>query len=240
MKTIHLFISVAVLLLAGCGSRQQQQAEDAIKSPKHIGGDATRYGLACDGSTDSILVLLPAEGNRLDTFDIIQAHEQHHIYGRPHIGDELAVILANDSTLEVSMVVNLSSLQGQWCYMVAPTLRNPLPPTLPDSIRERIMAEQEYSLRLKRDGTARAMGGMRNMRQRKSPMTMSPVTYPVPKRYASWQLTDGRLVLFTDSTHKEAPDTVDILSLRRDTLVLRFRNHEQKYYRKKEGASNEK
>jgi hypothetical protein len=231
MKHSHLFIAVAVWLLTACANKQQESGGNAIMSPQHIVGHNTRYGLACDGSTDSILIILPAEGNQLDTFDIIAAHEQRRIYGRPHIGDELAIILADDSTQQVSMMVNLSALQDTWYYMVSPTLRHPLPPTLPDSIRERIMAQREYSLRLKRDGTARAMGG--GMRQRTPTSTMSPVSYPLPKRYAAWQLTDGQLILYPDSTRKQSPDTVTIKSLRRDTLVLQFPDHEQSYYRKR-------
>ena len=103
---------------------------------------------------------------------------------------------------------------------------------MPDSIRERIMAPREYSLRLKRDGTARAMGGIRQ--RTSSSATMSPVTYPRPKRYLSWYLTDGRLILSTDSTSLVDADTIDIIRLRRDSLVLRFSDHEQQYYRKKE------
>jgi hypothetical protein len=231
-EVIHLSLIAFAFLLAACGQRQSQPVGHAIKAPQNIGGANTCYGLACDGSTDSILIILPTEGDRLDTFDIVMANEQHRIFGRPHIGDELAVILTGDSTQEASMVVNLSSLQDTWCYMVAPTLNRQLPPSMPDSIRERIMAPREYSLRLKRDGTARAMGGIRQ--RTSSSATMSPVSYPRPKRYLSWYLTDGRLILSTDSTSLVDADTIDIIRLRRDSLVLRFSDHEQQYYRKKE------
>ena len=70
---------------------------------------------------------------------------------------------------------------------------------------------------------------------------MSPVEYPAIRRYKEWRLYNGRLVLTTDSIRlpkgkKGAPetDTADIIQLRRDTLVLKFKDHEQGYYRKTE------
>lgn len=235
MKKIHLLISLAALLAASCGNPQKPVTENhAISSRKVIEGDSTRYGLACDGSTDSILVFLRDEGGDPDTLNIIQAREERRIYGRPRIGDQLAVIVLADSTAEVESVINLSQLQGQWCYQVTPTLRpsahHPLRP-LPDSIRQRIMAPREYGIRLRRDGTAFTIG----MRRQQSIDAMSPVKYPEVKRYASWHVFNGHIILEpTDSTQQS--DTVDVQLLRRDTLVLRFNDHEQGYYRKENGS----
>ena len=52
------------------------------------------------------------------------------------------------------------------------------------------------------------------------------------KRYATWRLYNGRLILVPDSITQQSSDTADILMMRRDTLVLRFRDKEQAYYRK--------
>jgi hypothetical protein len=67
------------------------------------------------------------------------------------------------------------------------------------------------------------------------------VEYPKVRRYREWRLFNGRLILITDSVRladgkKGLPerDTVDIIQLRRDTLVLKFSDHEQGYYRKNE------
>ena len=68
---------------------------------------------------------------------------------------------------------------------------------------------------------------------------MSPVDYPALKRYTQWHLYNGRLVLVPDSARSEAPDTATIVLLRRDSLVLRFNDHEQAYYRNKQKTTKQ-
>ena len=100
-KTI-LTIASALLLLAACGKKEAPQAEKATDNYlKRQPGDSTLYGLACDGTTDSLLVLLPYTGADPDTFDIINASQQKQIFGKPFIGDELAVILNPEDKAEV-------------------------------------------------------------------------------------------------------------------------------------------
>lgn len=225
MKKLHIALVLVALMTVACGGRlQPQQQNDTISSRVLLPGDSTLYGLACDGTTDSVLVLLPFSGGNPDTLDIIQAREGHRIYGRPHIGDEMAVRFANDSTREVLMAVNVSSLQDEWCYMAYPTPRR----QLPDTIMKRLMVPVEYSLKIKRDGTVRASG----MPRHQTSDERRPVDYPMLKRYATWRLYNGRLILVPDSITQQSSDTADILMMRRDTLVLRFRDKEQAYYRK--------
>lgn len=223
-----LTTALALLLLAGCGKKNPTtESTSGIVSYKIAPGDSSRYGLACDGCTDSILVLLPYEGGDPDTFDIVQAFANHHIYGRPHIGDQMAVVTSADSSRQVLMAVNMSTLHGEWHYQVSPTLRHALPP-LPDSVRQRIMAPREYTLRLKNGGTAFAFGS----RQDRAGGGMSPVEYPAQKHYTEWRLFNGRLLLTIDSNQQQRPDTASILLLRRDTMVLRIGNEEREFYKK--------
>ena len=69
---------------------------------------------------------------------------------------------------------------------------------------------------------------------------MSPVVYPEVKRYTEWHMYNGRLILKADTTmfSKEGDvpsvDTVDIEMLMGDSLILRFPDHVQPYYRKVE------
>lgn len=231
-----LFLLFACSLLAACGKKSQPQPhEQSISTFRNLPGDSAVYGLACDGSTDSILILLPLSGTDPDTFDIINAFQEHRLMGRPHIGDHLAVIVGNDSTHEVLTTINMSTLTGQWNYMVTPTLRHRPDASrpLPDSIRQRLLAPREYTLRLRNGGTAFAFGSY----QHKS-NSMSPVDYPTLKHYTHWHLYNGRLVLATDSARNETPDTATIVLLRRDSLVLRFSDHEQAYYRHKQQTTN--
>ncbi len=224
---IALFCS----LMTACGEKTQpQEAEEAISIQQNLPGDLTYYGLACDGSTDSILVLLPNKGGDPDTLNIINAFQKHRLYGRPHIGDQLAVILGKDSTDEVESVINMTTLQGEWHYLITPTLHHQLQnmPPLPDSVRQRIMVPHEHIIRLKNGGVAFSIGD-----QQRTKDYMSPVEYPKQKRYTQWQLFNGRLILKGDTASHEQPDTADILLLRQDSLVLRFNDHEQAYFKKK-------
>ena len=248
MKNFLSFLILLAIIVA-CGHKQPPKEEPAepINTYQNLPGDSTLYGLACDGCTDSILVLLPFTGGDPDTFDIINAYHEHHIYGRPHIGDELAVILNPEDKQEALMVVNIERLRGKWCYQVMPTFRNldnmperiqkRMLQRIPDSIRETLMAPREYGFQLKRGYTAQSFGD----RRQTTTDNMSPVEYPKARRYKEWRLFNGRLILTTDSIrlpdgkkgHPEQ-DTADIIQLRRDTLVLKFSDHEQGYYRKTE------
>ena len=250
-KTLFLLLSAAVLINA-CGSKSAQEpkgvASDAISLVQNVPGDSALYGLACDGCTDSVLVFLPYSGGDPDTFDIINAFQQHRIYGRPHIGDELAVILNPEDRDEALVVIDMETLKGTWCYMVKPTLRTPeqmakkmqrrMMERIPDSVKQQMLSPREYSLRLKRDNSVMVRGGM--YRQTTTD-DMSPVEYPAVTRYTEWHLYNGRLILKADTIpgfYKpgDVPtvDTVDIEALVDDSLILRFPDHVQHYYRKVE------
>ena len=249
MKKSILFLFSTILMMSACGSKQQQPQEDvandAISMQKNLPGDSALYGLACDGCTDSVLVFLPYSGGDPDTFDIINAFQQHRIYGRPRIGDELAVIVNPEDRDEALCVVNMEMLKGEWAYQVLPTLRAPesmprrmqrrMIERMPDSLRQQMMAPREYTLRLKRDFTVSARGGMR---RRTTTDDMSPVEYPSIKRYTDWHFFNGQLILKADtiagfSKEGDVPeiDTVQIRLLTADSLILEFPDHTQSYYR---------
>jgi hypothetical protein len=248
-KTVFLLL-IATALSCACGNKHSKPVSDiqsdAISLQKNVPGDSALYGLACDGCTDSVLVFLPYSGGDPDTFDIINAFQERRIYGRPHIGDELAVILNPEDHDEAYTVINMEELKGTWCYMVSPTLRNVdnmprrmqrrMMERMPDSLKQLMLTPREYSLRLKRDNTVQARGGI--YRQTTTD-DMSPVEYPAIKRYTEWHIFNGRLVLKADtiagfSQEGEVPsvDTVDIQLLFNDSLILRFPDHTQSYYRK--------
>ena len=251
MKKVLFSLVIAIALTTACGNQHQQPTgdipEEAISLQRNAAGDSAHYGLACDGCTDSVLVFLPYSGGDPDTFDIINAFQQHHIYGRLHIGDELAVILNPEDPDEALMVVDMEALKGTWCYQVSPTLRRAdqmpkrmqkrMMERIPDSVKQQMMSPREYSLRLKRDNSVQVRGGM--YRQTTTD-DMSPVVYPEVKRYTEWYMYNGRLILKADTTmfSKEGDvpsvDTVDIEMLMGDSLILRFPDHVQPYYRKVE------
>lgn len=259
MKKTLFSLAIIALTAIACGHQHQLKDAgevakyEAISLQENLPGDSALYGLVCDGCTDSVLVFLPYSGGGLDTFDIIVAHQEHHIYGQLHIGDEVAVIANPEDPDEALTVINTEVLKGTWCYKVTPKLRstNDLPKRMqrrmmeriPDSVKQMMLTPREYSLRLKRDNTVMVHGGTYRMTTTDD---MSPVEYPKVKRYTDWHLFNGRLVLKADTISgfskegaKPSIDTVDIEMLTNDTLILRFSDHVQHYYRQVETEGNQ-
>lgn len=240
------FLLTALLLTAACTGKSPKAADGTptFSEESNHPGDTTFYGLACEGCTDSVIVILPFSGGDPDTIDILNARINRRVFGRPKIGDQLAVIFDTVGTRIASMVVNIDELQGQWCYQVQPRLRRrygdtasvqQLPPNLPDSLRRRWLQPREYGFDLRRDHAAHPIGAVR-----RTEAEQGPVEYPPLKRYREWHLFNGRLLLCetrrdtTDRQHIVDIDTADFVLLRRDSLVLRFADHDQGYYRKHE------
>lgn len=244
MMKKSLFFAIIAVVMTACGSNQPKMdivPNDAISMYRSIPGDSALYGLACDGCTDSILVFLPYSGGDPDTFDIISCRQQRRLYGRPHIGDALAVMVNPENRHEASCVINISTLVGQWCFMAEPTLHtiDGRTPPIPDSIRKKILIPVEYSMKLKADNTASMRGNRNNMG--KNGNAQSLAVYPEFHRYTDWYPFNGRLILHADTIagfaqegDKPVTDTVDIVLLMRDSLILRIGDKEQSYYRKKD------
>lgn len=248
MKQTLIVILSATLFMAACTTIPNQQAEEevthAYNVEQPIPGDTTIYGLACEGCTDSTLIFLPFSGGDPDTIDILNARVQRRVFGRPEIGDQIAILLSAANKYEADMVINIDRLQGEWCYQVMPRLRPragvsadsivQLPPDFPDSLRQKWFQPREYGIELRRDYTARPIGRERGNRERDN----GPVVYPKLKRYGKWHIYNGHILLY--ETRRDTlgiqqvigTDTADIVFMRRDTLLLRFANNEQGYYRR--------
>lgn len=250
-KTILLPLAVLLLLLAACGEkRMPAQQPTQTNGSNQLPGDSTVYGLACDGTTDSLLVLLPYTGEDPDTFDIINASQQKQIFGKPFIGDELAVVLNPEDKGEALSVINLDDLKGEWAFLVKPKLRDydKLPRRLrrrmmaemPDSVKESLLVPREYVLQFQRGYTMTTKG----MKRQQTTDEMNAVVYPDIKRYTEWHLYNGHLIM-TSGTMEMPPggqpqkqridrDTCRIVQLSKDTLVLRFDDGDWGFYRKRD------
>ena len=247
MRKSILSAAAAALLACACQSENSAQTSTsaALYEEQRLPGDSALYGLACEGYNDTILVFLPYTGGDPDTINILNASIKRRVYGRPVIGDELAVILTPDSVPTASMVINLDRLKGQWCYQVMPRLRQvaggptgkekTIIASLPDSLRQQWFQPREYGIDLQRDHIVRPIG----LRYGSAASAPTPVEYPTMKRYRQWHLLNGHIILSEtrrDSLGNQqvvASDTADIIMLRRDSLRLRFGDAEQGYYRKK-------
>lgn len=244
-----LVVASAMLFFMACGKSQKPMPEvalaEALGSEQN---DSTIYGLACDGCTDTILVLLSNVESEPDTFNILKATKMHRVFGRPKIGDRLAVVRSPKDSTVADMVIDLEDLRGQWVVLIPPTLREradhpgltqkQLAELLPDSLREVLMVPHEYGFQIKNDNTMRPLGVNYN------PTTTDdelPVKYPVVKRYREWKLLNGNILLTVtelDSLGQSHPTLVDTCSfvyLQGDSLALRFNDGVQGFYRKPEG-----
>jgi len=250
MRKYPFLVLIAALAMAmACSSRQAETTvtSDAAPADSIENNDSAVYGLACDGTTDTILVVLTDISADPDTFDILEASRQHRVFGRPMIGDRVAVVLQSDSSNAALAVVDMDQLKGTWCYMVTPTLRRRADVSkkmekeflerVPDTLLQRLLKPREYGFELLNDGMARPIGIVRHGNTTDD---QSPVEFPPVKRYRDWHLTNGRLVLNESrmdslgNRETVSSDTAEFVLLRRDSLVLRFADGEQSYYRKAE------
>lgn len=244
MKQTLIALTATALLVGACHSGSQpQEKQVSYNEIVTLEGDSTVYGLACDGSTDSILVYLPFNGGDPDTIDILNARIQRRVFGRPDVGDEVAFVLSASNKKVADLVINIDRLKGSWCYQVMPKLRRraglpadsivQLPPDFPDSLRQKWFQPREYGLEIQRDNAVRPIGA-----QRRGKEQQGPVEYPEMKRYREWHIYNGHLLFSetrrdtTGATKVISTDTADIVVMRHDSLLLRFADHEQGYYRK--------
>ena len=252
MKRTFFILFSLVLLLTACGNSSnnnngsQTPGDSLNQEPviRQLEGDSTIYGLACDGSNDSIIVILRSVESDPDTIDILDARINRRVFGRPDIGDQVAITMNPERKDVADIVINIDRLKGEWCYQVMPRLRRrigaaadsavQLPPDFPDSLRKKWFQPREYGFEIRRDNTMRPIGIQRNEVERQP----GPVEYPPLKRYRQWHVYNGHLLLSEarrDTLGRQqiiSTDTVDIVFMRRDTLQLRFADHEQGYYRR--------
>lgn len=258
MRNSIIFVLFLTVLMSACGSKSEQQeskVEDVFAEP-----DSMVYGLACDGSNDSVIVILPF-GHDKDpvTYHIEVASQQHQVIGQPSIGDWVGIIINPEDTTEASMVINLDQLKGTWTYQVRPTWKDASKMSaralrrkmaeIPDSLREAYMVPREYGFTLKRSSVASAVG--RIMRSN-SLEDDSPVEYPPVKNYIRWKCHNG--VLYMTSTdkpflpinkeegskeeaqYKEVRDTFFFVSMTCDSLILRNTKNEVIHFHRQANA----
>lgn len=254
--SIRLFAVAVMIMLVACNSDEKPpkiedlpEAESAYKAVN----DSTVYGLACEGCTDSVLVLLPENCSDPVSYDIVMARRMNRVHGMPEIGDKVAILINPKNKREALAVVDLDNLKGAWVYDAMPTLRQSVLQAQEeasitreekaeiDSAVRAQMKPHECGFNLKKDFAAMPIG---RYWQRSSLEKEAPVEQPQVKRYTEWHIYNGKLILTETSSiftkegelkgDKAKNDTADILMLSRDTLVLKFKDNIQGYHRQKE------
>ena len=241
MKNILTIICCIVCISFLSCSKKSDKPEKNMLSMQDvevtITGDSMLYGLTCDGSSDSLIVIWPFGGDPV-TYDCVDAHDAHRIIGKPTIGDWIGIMLDPEDTTSVTMVIDLDQLKGTWTYPVMPVMKDlqkmsarlqkRMMADMPDSIRNTYFVPREYGFTLKRAHQAQSVGYVHSNNTLESD---SPVEYPPVKRYRQWHMLNGRLILVsveskeTTGPETEAPlvavlDTLDFIYMDNDSLIL--------------------
>lgn len=239
---ILLFSMLAVMMaMGGCKGKDSPatpgEATAVVHDEIEIKGDSMIYGLSCDGTSDSVVVIWPFSGDPL-TLNTIDAKAQGRIIGKPQIGDWIGVMRNPADSSEATMVINLDQLKGTWTYPVLPVMKDlqsmslrmqkRMMAAVHDSIKQEYFIPREYGFTLKRGHQATPVG--RIMRSH-SLEDDSPVVYPEVKNYKGWHMLNGRLILVSGSivlpgmkvqtkNEPDVLDTLDFVSMDDDSLVL--------------------
>lgn len=252
VKTLFIFLLATVVMTACHDDKKpvaHQQPSASYDQP--LKGDSTIYGLACEGCSDTVVVLLPGDGSDPVTYNIIKANRQHRVLGRIKTGDWIAVVLNKKNRHEADIVIDLDQLKGIWCYIVMPQLRGHESMTpqeqarvireMPDSLKDIYFVPREYGFWLKRQWEATSVG---YVQESSTLADESPVVYPPLGWFIAWHIWNGKFVMTSgkpkytgkDNTvvgyQSVAFDTCTIDYLDDDSLVLSDRDGSRSYYRK--------
>ena len=232
---LPLALVALTMAFAGCGGGKNGKDNDKVKvvNDVRLPGDSTFYGLACDGCTDSVLVVLPADDSDPVSFNIIGAMRDRKVFGRPKIGDMMAVVVNKSDRRKADMVIDVEELKGTWVY-----LSMPKPDPERDSMMKAMMVPIEQGFKIKKNYLMDPVG----LRFKQTDLNGdSPLEYPQVKFYKEWNILNGKLV-FTEGTieignrkrKKARPvrDTVEIVMMMKDSLQLKFKDGIKAYYRK--------
>ena len=233
VRTLLLLLFGAMMLTAACGSDKATSTASSTDSHR-LKGDSTVYGLACDGCTDSVVVLLPQDDSDPVRFNIIEAMHRGRVLGKLQVGDRIGVVLNKRDKHKADLVVDIDRLMGIWCYIVMPTLRDAqglsksqqlsMMRNMPDSVKEMYFIPREYGFYLKPEWEAQSVG---YVQEANSLAEESPVVYPPLGYFTGWAMWNGKLRV-TD----QVSDTCDIDYLDADSLVLSSDGMSRSYYRK--------
>ena len=248
VRTLLLLLFGAMMLTAACGSDKATSTASSTSSHR-LKGDSTVYGLACDGCTDSVVVLLPQDDSDPVRFNIIEAMHRGRVLGKLQVGDRIGVVLNKRDKHKADLVVDIDRLMGIWCYIVMPTRRDAqglsksqqlsMMRSMPDSVKEMYFIPREYGFYLKPEWEAQSVG---YVQEANSLAEESPVVYPPLGFFTGWAMWNGKLVIMRGTPHFSADgklrvtdqvsDTCDIDYLDADSLVLSSDGISRSYYRK--------
>ena len=258
IKTLLIVLLAVFFLLPSCKNKKRRAPRNdkmAISMSQNAKGDSAIYGLACEGTNDSAVVLLPNQGGDPIKYRIVWAMNNHQVFGTPSIGDWICVIPQADSKNSARMVIDLDQIKGTWTHAVKPVFKDisgisrkqirEMFENMPDSIKETYLVPREYGFTLSRQSKAQAIGRIYGSNDEES-----PVKYPEVPHYTEWHAYNGKLILVQGRVEynnivyneKEKRDTFEFVYLHDDSLAIRSTKNKEifSYHRKDAKTVNEK
>lgn len=245
MKKLPIIILGLICIFVASCANTPDGDKSAIDVSTRVKGDHTIYGLACDGTNDTTLVLLPNEGGDPVEYDILNATRNKQIFGSLSIGDWVGLMANPRNKKEALMVIDLDELKGTWTFQVIPKVK-PTPTqtaeqaeaAMTDSMKAIYMVPREYGFTLKRHYQASPVG---RIYKESSLEDNSPVTYPKVTIYTSWHVINGRLYLYKDTVDEKGKripqdkvgyDDGTFVYLGTDSMAALFGKKVMQYHRK--------
>ena len=245
MKYICPIMMLMVLLLTGCYDQATNGDHGAISDEQRLKGDNTIYGLACDGCSDSVIVLLPNAGGDPVKYNIIRAMKNQQVFGEIEIGDELAVVVNPNDKNEATEVIDLEMLKGTWTFQVTPKLKPSATKTedeilaeMSDSMKEALFVPSEYGFTLRSHNLASPVGYIQKQNTLEDE---SPVEYPKVTVYTGWHIFNGMLYIYKDTVDEKGKrlpndsvghDDGKMVFLSTDSMAALFGKKVMQYHRK--------
>ena len=255
MRKITYIINFLLILglsvtLGGCRKQRSPVPDETDNEPVNIKDNTMVYGLSCDGSSDSVIVLWPFGGDPV-SYSCIDAKRQGCIIGKPQIGDWVGIMVNPEDTTEASFVINLDQLKGTWTYPVLPVMKelgqmskrmqHRMMKNLPDSVKQTYFIPREYGFTLKRGNDAQAVGRIMRSNTLEDD---SPVLYPEVRNYRKWYTCNGKLLLVSydymmqgkeeeqRTRSNVAIDTLEFVYMDNDSLILKQHGIRYGFHRK--------
>lgn len=249
VKLTLLVVFIAAISFVSCSNKPEMRKPNGSTETIKIKNDHTVYGLACEGCTDSVVVLLPTDGSDPVQYDCLEAHRSGKILGKLKIGDWIAVVPSAKNKKVADIVIDLDDLKGIWCYIVMPKLKNyenmsasmqkRMMQEMPDSLKELYMIPREYGFWMKRQWVCQSVG---YVAQKNSLEDESPVVYPPLGYFTGWGIWNGKLIISSGTPKMLKDNTIEVTNvgydtcnidyLNDDSLVLSSDGVSRSYYRK--------
>lgn len=249
---IIITLVVAAMTMAACGNSSESKPDEKkghTNAELLLKGDETIYGLACEGTGDSVVVLLPSNGSDPVTYNCLTARRSGKVVGTIKTGDWIGVVLNKRNKKVADFVVDLDQLKGIWCYIVMPKMRDyatmskkmqqRMKNEMSDSLKETFLIPREYGFWVKRQWQAQSVG---YIQEASSLADESPVVYPPLGYFTSWHIWNGKFVITSGTPVFKKDGTPSVTNLRNDTcnidyldedsLVLSSDGISRSYYKK--------